>query len=115
MEEVSFDRILLRIAEVEGGGKIRYGFSTCQLSAATERVDGRYAPLFLQRSSHGRQTVFCPLSITFHRHRVYTVRQRPNNRINRVKGTFRDISVSQYYLAARLPRFIKAVVCLNLP
>lgn len=44
-------------------------------AAATERVDGRHAPLFLQRSSHGRQTVFCPLSITFRRHRGYTVRQ----------------------------------------
>lgn len=44
-------------------------------AAATERVDGRHASLFLQRSSHDRQTVFCLLSITFHRHWGYTVRQ----------------------------------------
>lgn len=91
-------------------------------AAATERVDGRHASLFLQRSSHGRQTVFCPLSITFRRYRGYTVRQSlitGSAELKKFSAMFlyRDITSSRDYFPSlkrsfvRICRKIKHLAC----
>jgi len=114
VEEVLFDRILLWIAEVEGGGKIRYGFSTCERSGDWKSRRPSRSAVSAKKFSRPTDRILSIIDYFSSASGLHS-ETKPNNRISRVKEIFRDISVSRYYLAARLFRLIKAIVCLNLP
>lgn len=86
VEEISFDRIFLRIAEAGRGGKIRYGFSTCWRGVDWKSRQASRSTVPAKKFSRPIDRVLFIIDYFSPRHRGYIVRQ--NLIIRSVKETY---------------------------